>query len=174
MATVCDMNATEKIFRWMDQQGMNGAEFCALAHWPKSFISMLKDGTRSLTLKQALRASQATGLSLDYLFDENTDWPPPPKNRVGVFLTDAEKRVLELAHEVSEVEGMPDPELRKARRRLVGNDDGHGKAVPPPPVEPMGPTYEDEKRSGRGGTGTGPGHRGGGQAPNRDRRRSSS
>lgn len=136
------MDATAKIFKFIDVQGLSDAEFCEQSNISKSFVSGLRSGKTNLTLKQVQRAAKTMKVSIDWLLDEKLGWPPPPMEE-RIILTDHEKRILDIAREVSS----GDPKLERARLRLLRLEFLPGTVDPDEQPAPKVPSYEDEKKA---------------------------
>jgi transcriptional regulator with XRE-family HTH domain len=128
------MNLSDKMKAWMQAKGLKQEGVESLTGVPQSKVSeMLRKETnnfRYIRLIQSAMSRDWPGATLDWLSDPTTNWPPPEHEPNAVILTEGERWVLNLAHEVSE----GDPELRPARRRLTNSPTvmPSGPIMPPP------------------------------------------
>lgn len=109
------MTAAEKIFRWLEEQGMTARSFHQLSGIPETVLSNVKKGEYRVSVMQARRASAVMGVPLDWLLDDKARWPPPKLGAMSRELTEAEQKLLDLAHDISE----GDPSLKRVFRRLL-------------------------------------------------------
>lgn len=145
------MDAIEKIVRFRAEKGLAQTVVAETAGVPQSFLSKIEHreaGAKKPRYQDLLRIANALGLDLQWFFDDDQAWPPRlavrPRGTPPVVLTPAEKRLLEIAHDVSEDDD--DPALLKTARRLLlrqrnGNDGPHDP-VPVRQPRPVGPTED--------------------------------
>lgn len=142
------MDTIDKIFRWIESRRMKDIEFSEQTGIRKNNVSRVRSRTKTLSFAEFVRAYRAMGVSGDWLLDDDDQrWPPPTRGGDSEILTDAERRILELARLVSE-----DAELTEARDRLIKKDRTPipaRPAVDSPPGDATDRTPEDPPRPGR-------------------------
>lgn len=94
----------------------------------QSRISKWFGGTGVPDAYEARRAADYFRVPLDWLTDDAAAGDPPALDSEAVVLSPAERKVIDLAHELC----ADDPDLRLARQRLLGV----GQMPPPGPIQP--------------------------------------
>lgn len=110
------MTIPEKINRWMEENRINQVELSRLSGVATSKISQILSGKQGPTILQVDPLSRAMNVSLDWLYDDNANWPPLPRSGRGVMLSPAQEKLLEEAKFLCD----GDETLRLAFMRLRG------------------------------------------------------
>lgn len=148
------MNPNQKIARWISKTGVTQTELARRSGIAQNKISDIVKGKAKATAHQSVPLAKAMGVSLDWLFNDDLDWPPFGPDDRGRVLSPAEVRLLQLAAILCEDDPEPS-ELRSATHRLMGmgaipslRAEG---AVPLPLLPHSAPTLGDGKNKTNGG-----------------------
>ncbi len=140
------MDEAGKIKAYLNEKGLGIVEFARIASITPSALSEILAGNRKISLPIVKRAATAMRISLDYFCEDRFDWPPPPEGEPREVWTAAERRIIQIAREVSS----GDPTLEVARCRLLKRpepDDQDGGRGRTKPDTPEGPSYGDERKA---------------------------
>ena len=120
------METREKIARWLTENGITQSDLAQKADVNSGKMSVLLSGKQGPTIRVVEPLSRAMNVSLDWLYDNDAQWPPLPRYGRGIVLSDAQAEVLKLAARVSKHD--PNPEMMEtALDLLVGLAPKQGK-----------------------------------------------
>jgi len=113
------MDIKQKLRRWIKETGTVQNHLAAVAKIESGNMSRIVNGSQTPKAVDVFHLSRVMGVSMDWLCDPETNWPPVYLNADTKSLTKAEAKILSLAHDVSRKDSDPG-QLSTALDRLMG------------------------------------------------------